>query len=73
MFFRLTPGQLFSGKDKKMVYIVSINYTDYEFMDGNTALSFGELALRNCKDNITVTIKLKRVPLFEDKEEDDDF
>ena len=57
------------GKEKMgIVYIVTLEYTDYEFMSGSTALSFAELALTSAlKDDIRLEITLKAVPNKEDE------
>ena len=54
-----------------MIYIVKVNYTEFEFMNGNTALTFAELALGSAVGETNVTLELKAVPVEEG--EDDDF
>lgn len=54
-----------------MVYIVKVNYTDFEFMNGTTALTFAELALGSAVGEVNVTVELKAVSVEE--VEDDDF
>ena len=47
-----------------MVYIVHINYTDYEFMSGSTALGFAELAKGAIIGDSNVEIEIKAAPDF---------
>ena len=56
-------------------YIVNIDYRDYKFMSGETALSFAEIALASStKSDVRVSITLQPVPNAEEGEkEDDDF
>ena len=61
------------GKEGKMVYIVSIDYNKFEFMNGNTAINFAELALGSAVGDVRVEITLKPVPAPEITEEGDDF
>jgi len=57
-----------------MVYIVSIDYNKFEFINGNTAINFAELALGSAVGDVRVEITLKPVPVDEKKgDEDDDF
>ena len=58
-----------------VTYIVDINYTKFEFMHGNTALTFAELAMNaGLDDKMSVDIELKVVPDIDVKgDEDDDF
>lgn len=56
-----------------MIYIVRINYTDFEFMNGTTALTFAELALGSAVGEADISIELKAVPVEQKEREDDDF
>ena len=69
------PGTHQKRKERKMItYIVNINYTKFEFMHGNTALTFAELAKNAVIDDAEVEIELKAVPDIDIKgDEDDDF
>ena len=58
-----------------VTYIVHINFTKFEFMNGNTALTFAELAMNAAlEDSPNIEIELNAVPEIELKgDEDDDF
>lgn len=49
-----------------MVYIVSINYLEFEFMSGSTAMSFAELAKNAVVGDANVEIEIKTAPDFAD-------
>lgn len=50
-----------------MVYIVHINYTKFEFMNGSTAMTFAELAKASVIGDATVEIEIKAVqPVIDD-------
>lgn len=54
-----------------MVYIVSVDYIKFEFMNGPTALSFAELALGASVDNTRhVEIEIKALPNFNELQDD---
>jgi len=55
-----------------VIYIVNINYSKFEFMNGDTAIKFAELAMASAVDDVNIEINLKPVPKPE-KGEDDDF
>lgn len=42
-----------------MKYIVSIDYKEFEFDNGTTALSFAELAVCKSKDYVKVSVLVK--------------
>lgn len=49
-----------------MVYIVSVDYTKFEFMNGPTALSFAELAKGAVVGNADVDIEIKAMDFVHD-------
>ena len=53
-----------------MVYIVHINYTEFEFMSGSTALTFAELAKNAIGGESNVEIEIKTAPDFDIVEDD---
>lgn len=53
-----------------MVYIVSINYLEFEFMSGSTAMSFAELAKNAIIGDSNVEIEIKTAPDFDIVEDD---
>ena len=52
-----------------MVYIVRINYTEFEFMSGATAMTFAELAKAAIIGESNVEIELKYVPPTDTKDD----
>ena len=56
-----------------ITYIVRVNFTKFEFMNGATALSFAELAKTSIiESDADIEIELKAVPMVQ-QEVDDDF